>query len=191
MANCDLLIDKHGGEANTNPCRWPNCYQNGEFKAPVSRTQLKEFHWFCLEHIRIYNSTWNYYEGMSDVEVEASIRSDVTWNRPTWPMGSQMKQEGVFREFTQNFKNISDVFEFVVHDDSRFQRADTSLSPNQRRAITLMGLEVPFLKDEVKARYKILVKRHHPDANGGDKKAEERLKKINEAYETVMDLLLC
>jgi DnaJ-class molecular chaperone len=42
----------------------------------------------------------------------------------------------------------------------------------------------------VKARYKELVKRHHPDANGGDKSAEERFKTVSEAYRTLMSTLV-
>ncbi|MFO1060844.1 MAG: DnaJ domain-containing protein, partial [Dongiaceae bacterium] len=39
-------------------------------------------------------------------------------------------------------------------------------------------------------RYKSLVKRLHPDANGGDKAAEERLKHINLAYSTLKNSTL-
>ena len=63
------------------------------------------------------------------------------------------------------------------------------LSAKERQAILILGLEFPVEQDELKARYKSLVKRHHPDANGGDKKAEERFKKINEAYEIIIGVL--
>ena len=185
------MFDKGEEETNPGPCGWPDCCQNGEFKAPVSMGQLQVYHWFCLEHIRIYNSSWNFYEGMSDLEVEAAIRSDVTWNRPTWPMGSVVKQDKKLGINAQKFENFSDMFEIFNHNNSSLPRTEFSFSPAVGRAINLLSLEVPFSKDEVKARYKILVKRHHPDANGGDKNAEERLKQINEAYETVMDMLAC
>ena len=47
----------------------------------------------------------------------------------------------------------------------------------------------PISAAAVKARYKELVKRHHPDANGGDKASEEKFKQITQAYETIMDSL--
>ena len=67
---------------------WPDCQMKAEHRAPRSREQLREYRWFCLEHIRQYNSHWNYFEGMSDDEVEASLRHDTVWNRPTWPQRS-------------------------------------------------------------------------------------------------------
>ena len=66
-------------------CCWPDCAKLGEHRAPVSRDNLDEFYWFCQDHVRIYNRSWNYYVGMSDAEVEACVRSDTTWNRPSWP----------------------------------------------------------------------------------------------------------
>ena len=96
MSNTDIVFDIGEHETNPSPCGWPDCCQNGEFKAPVSRNQLREYQWFCLEHIRIYNSRWNYFEGMSDLDVEAAVRSDTTWNRPTWPMGSTINQSAIF-----------------------------------------------------------------------------------------------
>jgi hypothetical protein len=59
----------------------------GEFRAPKSRRHLKEYWWFCLEHVREYNSTWDYYKGMSPGEIEAQLRADTSWQRPSWPLG--------------------------------------------------------------------------------------------------------
>ena len=50
----------------------------------------------------------------------------------------------------------------------------------------IQDLNAPITKDEIKERYKILVKKNHPDANGGDRKAEEKLKIINRAYSTLV-----
>ena len=63
-------------------CAWPGCTKKGEHKAPVSRDNLREYCYFCLEHVRIYNRAWNYYEGMSDSEVETAVRSDTVWKGP-------------------------------------------------------------------------------------------------------------
>ena len=60
--------------------------------------------------------------------------------------------------------------------------AAAKLGEALRRAFAVLDLEPPVEFKAVKARYKELVKRHHPDANGGDRAAEERLKTINEAY---------
>ena len=170
-------------------CAWPNCASIGEHKAPVSKNNLREYQYFCLEHVRIYNRAWNYYEGMSESQVETAVRSDTVWNRPTWPIGSDT--DGVVARPGSGFKfeDVADVFGFFDHENTGPHSARDQLSAKERQAILILGLEFPVTEGEAKARYKALVKRHHPDTNGGDKKAEERFKKINEAYEIVMSLL--
>jgi len=175
--------------AEVEVCAWPGCTEPGVHKAPVSKNNLREYQHFCLEHVRIYNRAWNYYEGMSDSQVEAAVRSDTVWNRPTWPMGSKNEAPAEPPGSDFKFEDISDPFGFFDRKSSRLNSAQEQLSAKERRAVLVLGLEFPVTEDEVKARYKALVKRHHPDANGGDKKAEERFKKINEAYETVLGLL--
>ena len=66
----------------------PGCHEAGEYRAPKSRTTLNDYHWFCLEHVRAYNAGWDFYKGMSPAEVEAQLRADTSWQRPTWPIGS-------------------------------------------------------------------------------------------------------
>ena len=72
------------------PCDHPGCGGSGEFRAPRSRATLDDFYWFCLDHVREYNASWNYYAGMSSAEVEAQIRHDTVWQRPTWPLGARI-----------------------------------------------------------------------------------------------------
>ncbi len=68
-------------------CDMPGCEAMGEYRAPKSRRNLSDYWWFCLEHVRAYNSTWDYYKGMSPGEIEAQLRSDTAWQRPSWPLG--------------------------------------------------------------------------------------------------------
>ena len=170
-------------------CAWPGCSSIGEHKAPVSRNNLRKYQFFCLEHVRIYNGAWNYYEGMSDDQFETARRSDTVWNRPTWPMGSVSEAAAAPSVSALKFRDVSDVFGFFGQESTGSNSAQGQLSARERQAILILGLELPVTEDEVKARYKALVKRHHPDANGGDKKAEERFKKINEAYEIIVGAL--
>ena len=65
----------------------PGCEALGEYRAPKSRRNLGDYWWFCLEHVRAYNSTWDYYKGMSPGEIEAQLRADTAWQRPSWPLG--------------------------------------------------------------------------------------------------------
>ena len=168
-------------------CDWPGCDDEGEHRAPKSRDRLKEYYWFCMDHAREYNASWNYYSGMTEDEVEADRRRDTVWDRPTWRMGG-MKIRGQ--------PTVDDLDDPMgLFDDEREEAAKHRASAKHRglspeeEAMAVLDLRPPLEPTSVKARYKELVKRHHPDLNGGDKQAEERFKKINEAYRTVMDSL--
>ena len=167
-------------------CDAPKCAAEGEFRAPKSRNTLNDYFWFCLEHVREYNKSWNYYADMSEDEVETDIRRSTTWDRPTWPFGAQ---EG--RANRSQAYRMKDSFGFFDDDEEEAgdrQRGDAKRPKTQTaeaKAVEIMGLEPPLTLERLKRRYKELVKLHHPYANGGDKDAEERLKHINEAYATL------
>ncbi len=167
-------------------CDHPGCAESGEYRAPRSRNRLDEYFWFCLEHVREYNRSWNYYAGMSDAEVEADLRRSTTWERPSWRFGVADGRR------SQAFRHINDPFGFFEGDGDDDRRGTASRPPAQSpegRAFAVRGLEPPVTLDQLKRRYKELVKKHHPDANGGDRAAEERLKSINEAYTTLRRFL--
>jgi hypothetical protein len=170
--------------AGDRACDWPGCTASGSHRAPKSRDQLREYFWFCLEHIRPYNKAWNFYEGMTDDQVEACVRSDTTWNRPTWPLGASngaKSNTGRGRRI-EDFDDPFGIFDGVP----RREVNKTRRTAKERRALSILELEDPIDAATVKARYKALVKQHHPDANGGDKASEEKFKEITIAYETVM-----
>ena len=73
----------------TRLCDHAGCEAGGEFRAPRSRLELNHYYWFCLEHVRGYNAAWNYYAGMSEIEIEAEIRRDTVWQRPSWKLGQR------------------------------------------------------------------------------------------------------
>src|SRR5579884_3167615 len=76
-------------ELPVRSCDHPGCEAGGDFRAPRSRLELNHYFWFCLEHVRAYNLAWNYYAGMSQAEIEAEIRQDTVWQRPTWKLGDR------------------------------------------------------------------------------------------------------
>jgi hypothetical protein len=165
-------------------CDIPDCAEAGEFRAPKSRSQLNDYHWFCLDHVRAYNAGWDFYKGMSPAEVEAQLRSDTGWQRPTWPLGSL----GHAAWDEDVLKDPLHILHGVRGNPQR--RADPDKAPaDLREPLATLGLSWPTTLDAVKSRYKELAKRHHPDANGGSRDAEERLKIINLAYATVRSRL--
>jgi hypothetical protein len=166
-------------EAPVRACDHPGCAAGGDFRAPKSRLDLRDYYWFCLEHVRAYNSAWNYYAGMSDCEVEAEIRSDTVWQRPSWRLGARHGPT-----LNARLRDCFGLFSDGAGDRRRgaaggaAQRDQTACS----QALAVFEIDPPVTPGRLKARYKALVKKHHPDAHGGDKTAEEKLKVVNQAY---------
>lgn len=165
------------------PCEEPGCELPATHRAPKSPNALNEYRWFCLDHVREYNRKWDYYKGMSQSQIEAEVRRDTTWQRPTWPLGG--------------FGGRDPRIEQVLRDPlgSLHGKPARSAPPPERppteiaSALATLGLGWPLVQEEAKARYKALAKLHHPDANGGDPAAEERLKTINAAWAQVQSAL--
>ncbi len=170
-------------------CEHAGCSDPGDYRAPKSRVQLNEFRWFCIEHVREYNAGWNYYQGMSEPEIEAQIRADTTWRRPTWPLGGKPNPS----HDSDPFDLLYDPYDILSAASAGARKRGArrkgpdgnKLTPDEQQALQVLELDWPQTLDTVKVRYKKLVKLHHPDANGGDKDAEERLKVINQAYSTL------
>ena len=172
-------------EAPAHPCDHPGCEAGGNFRAPKSRLELHQYRWFCLEHVRAYNLAWNYYAGMSQPEVEAEIRRDTVWQRPSWRLGERHGPG----------PRIHDAFGFYggrgqdrahrANGNGHARDAAARAASASEQALAVFDMEPPFTAVRLKARYKVLVKEHHPDAHGGDKAAEEKLKIINQAYATL------
>jgi hypothetical protein len=184
------------------PCDVPGCDGGGDYRAPKGRDRLTDYFWFCLDHVRAYNQGWDYFSGMSEQDIERHIRLDTTWQRPTWPFAGPngriagMAGDPRLRAALNAFHDT-----FAAHSADRRSRAqrEEELDPVRARwrrmsaeaenALAVMELEPPVSLSALKARYKKLVKRHHPDANGGDKQAEERLKTIIQAYVTLKTIV--
>lgn len=160
------------------PCAHPGCAGAGHYRAPKERHRLTDYHWFCLDHIRDYNRAWDYYAGMNEAEIERQRRADTVWRRPSWPLGlfgERARPRSGFR--------IHDGFD-AFGGASRHGAPPRQPAPQseEEKALALMDLQHPVTFQDVKSRYKTLVKQLHPDANGGDCAAEERLKVVNQAY---------
>ena len=173
------------GATGVRRCDVPGCTSAGEFRAPKARDRLNDYYWFCLEHVREYNRAWNYYAGMSEAEVEADLRRSTTWNRPSWPFGTAAKGEGP----AWGFRDPFDLFDGESPNGERHDPSQPRPQSAEEKAFQTMHLSPPVTIAELKAQYKSLVKIHHPDANGGDREAEERLKLINDAYTTLKRFL--
>ncbi len=169
-------------------CDVPGCLHVGEYRAPKSREALRDYFWFCLDHVRSYNAAWDYYRGMSPGQIEAHMRDDTSWQRPTWPLGRL--GGGVAEE--DFVHDRLDILGAAGMRQGRHANGHSPAAPpaDLRQPLNTLGLTWPVSLDEVKTRYKELAKSHHPDANGGDRAAEERFKTINLAYAQVRSHLV-
>lgn len=172
-------VDIETGGQHARTCDHPGCTAAGEHRAPRSRENPDVYYWFCLDHVREYNASWDYFQGWSEEKIERFRREAITGHRPTWKLG-----HAGYRAWAEG--RVRD--EFGVFG-SRFAGgraeappAEQQMDARQRRALAKLDLDDTADLQGIKMRYKQLVKRHHPDANGGDKAAEERFKAINEAY---------
>jgi hypothetical protein len=163
-------------------CHAPGCAEEGVHRAPVARDRLTEYYWFCTEHVRRYNLAWDYFAGMNEQEIEHQRRFDTVWQRPSWPFG-QFGERAAGRPGGGAGYRVRDGFGFFSEGPEGAHEAG-ALRPQtaEQKALALLDLEEPVSFEDVKARYKALVKQLHPDANGGDTAAEERLKIVNQAY---------
>lgn len=155
------------------PCEVAGCAAQGEFRAPKSPRQLRDYRWFCLDHVRAYNAAWDFYKGMTQGEIEASIRADSTWDRPTWPLGNNGHGQA---------PQLDAILDLAAAGQHRRPPGPELAPADLRGALATLGLSWPTTRERAKARWRELVKLHHPDANGGDSGAEARVKTINEAY---------
>ena len=180
--------DSPQDRTHLRPCDHPGCREAGEHRAPRSRETLNDYYWFCLDHVREYNRGWDYYAGLSPDEIEEVVRFDTTWQRPTWPLGRM--SGGRWKLDPERVKDHFGVFDEDMWENAkeRQMRERQARSPEEQ-ALKLMELQRPITVEAVRARYKELCKLHHPDANNGDKDAEERFKLIGQAYQTLMESL--
>jgi DnaJ-domain-containing protein 1 len=180
-----ISLKNEATDASEQCCEWLDCTDPGSHRAPRSPQELRAYRYFCLEHIRLYNRAWNFYAGMSDGEIEAEIRRDTVWERPTWPLGGAGPTGRGHRLMPDDL--IDNFGVFTEHTRPATPPPPPPLPLPQQDAMAVLDLQPPLTVAAVKSRYKQLVKRHHPDANGGDKAAEERFKEITQAYEIIMD----
>jgi hypothetical protein len=164
-------------------CEFPGCNAPGGHRAPMGRLREGQYFSFCLDHVREYNATYNYFNGMSPEDVALYQRDALVGHRPTWSMGSNRGTKG-FREDGGDQVWTSDPLGM-----SRPRRRPACTEPAKPRyglaalrALDQLGLDETADAAAIKARYKDLVKRLHPDANSGDRSNEDKLREIIRAY---------
>lgn len=180
---------ERGNRDHLPECQWKGCTEKAEHRAPKGRGRDGEYFVFCLEHVRTYNATYNYFDGMSDGDVATFIKEATTGHRPTWRMGVNPEAPGVrARSAATSGAGLHDPHDFMAQRAAQrnARRAGEEprrqLRPLERKSLVALDLKPEADKAQIKARFKELVKLHHPDANGGDRRSEEKLREIIQAY---------
>jgi hypothetical protein len=179
---------------NERGCDWPGCGRPGPHKAPKGRLREGEYWQFCLDHVREYNHSYNFFAGMSDEAVARYQKDAITGHRPTWKMGLN-GQPGSGKPHAGEFPGATiDPFGMFTEMGTRgaAEPRETRVVRNaERKALHALGLEPGVKAVDIKARFKLLVKRHHPDANGGDRGSEDKLREIIQAYNYLKSAKVC
>lgn len=172
-------------------CEWPECSSRGSHRAPKGRGNEGGYFHFCLDHVRAYNQSYNFFQGMNAEAVARYQKDALTGHRPTWKMGANgAKGKGGGGEI--DLERMADPFSVFgeLNGGGKWRagpgpeaKPETRKIFNaERKALQVLGLGADATLETVKAKYKMLVKQHHPDANGGDRSTEDRLIEIIKAY---------
>lgn len=179
--------DKFHGRINGSGrgCDRPGCREQGEFRAPGLRPSgfdgPGEYRWFCLDHIREFNAGYDWFAGMSADEILAAQHPTAGWDSETRAFRPTAGVDAAPR--WADFKDPLDAISGRARAFRPQHRPDgQAISPEQRRAFDELGLAPDADRKALRSRYSQLVRRYHPDRNGGDRSMESKLQAVVEAY---------
>ena len=160
-----------------NICDWNNCFEIGEYKAPIEKDNSKNYRLLCLDHIKEFNKNWNYFSGMSDQQIYEWLKSDMVWHKPTQSFSSA---DNFFKVLWNN--TLKDEFDRTVFKSQFNNMNKFKFNSNDIKAFSILGVSVGLKWIKIQEKFKKLVKKFHPDMNAGNKKYEDKLKVITLAY---------
>lgn len=200
----DIRVKPKGRKAReeaaaTHNCEWAGCDRPGPHRAPRTPGRLDDYRWFCQAHAREYNHSWNFFEDMDDEEIAEYQAATITGDRPTWTMGANAWPRDGKVKSPPGFvpgksrpgnrtgrESAADPFDILGKGGAQAKPESQRHVPKlQKQALETLHLEERATMVDVRQRYKELVKRFHPDANGGDRGAEDRLREVINAYRTL------
>ncbi|MEO1242467.1 MAG: J domain-containing protein [Pseudomonadota bacterium] len=167
-------------------CEWEDCDNQAACSLPKSPRQPRERVWYCLAHAREHNKSWNYFDGLSEQEAAAARRAAAYGDRPTWSMGKNDRARAAAN--ARGAGDMADAFG-VFGKEAQAQaevkghhREGKRLTKLQVNAFDTMALPYNAPSGDIRRRYAELVRRFHPDSNGGDRSAEQQLNEVVKAH---------
>jgi DnaJ-domain-containing protein 1 len=167
-------------------CAYPGCVEAGEFRAPPSDGRRASFdgpgdwQWLCLEHVRQFNDRYNFFSGMSPEEIEAAQTPYGGWERETRAFAAAGSAPPRWADFTDPLDAIGARFRPAA--DGQPRKDGRELSAADRKHLKVLGLGADADRRALRQRYLDLVRRYHPDKNGGDRSHEKLLQAVIDAY---------
>lgn len=163
-------------------CAVSGCTAPGEYKAPLHPANFDgpgRWRFLCLDHVREHNATYNYFEGMSVDEITRAQHPLGGWDRPSRPFAANGADPPPrWSDFADPLDAISMRFGAI-----RERAKPSRFTKEEQRALSVLGLGEDADRHSVRQRYSSLVRRYHPDKNGGDRSHERRLGEVIEAYQ--------
>jgi len=206
-----LKRSNFNNQASKRPCDHPGCGDDGLYQAPRKdgSSRIKDpnsWLWFCMKHVKMYNKKWDYFSNMSHDEVSEAWRNDITWERPSWPMGwihRQRHNRDNHKSFSKNKQGqgqFDDPFGFFKEtygygagagsgSGSRKPYSGRKFNNEEINALKVMGLQPNFTADDLYTKYRSLAKKFHPDVCKDAMGSEEKIKQINIAYNLLKNKL--
>jgi hypothetical protein len=173
-------------------CDHAGCRKAATARAPKSRDMMNEHYWFCQAHAAEYNRNWNFFAGMSEGEMRAYQKDELfTGGRPTWEMKASKtsREAAAFNHRFRRGEGYRDPFDLFGKGGAQAQVKNEPearlLGKLERNALAELDLEVSADGPRIRSRYTELVRKLHPDANGGDRAGEGRLQKVIRAYQAL------
>jgi hypothetical protein len=178
----------HGRVETGRACDHPGCAEAGEFRAPSGRGPgfdgPGDWRWLCLDHVRAFNAGYNYFEGMTQDEIQAAHNPYAGWDRETRAFSSNGSPPPKWADFADPLDAIG--ARFQRRQDVAAPRADgRQLSERDRKHLRVLGLTIDADRRQLRTRYAELVRKFHPDRNGGDRSHEKALQAVIEAYQSL------
>ena len=171
-------------EGHEKACAHPGCDAAGEFRAPAEQGRRPNFdgpgewRWLCLDHVRAFNDGYNYFKGMSPDEIDAAQTPFGGWDRETRAFSTNGSPPPKWQDFTDPLDAIGARF----RSGPEQRRDGRELSDVDRKFLRILGLGTDADRKALRTRYAELVRRYHPDRNGGDRSHEKALQAVIEAY---------
>jgi len=184
----DEIRSKKTKKAKVRNCESIGCSESGDY---VAKNKNGKTNYYCIEHIKLFNKSYNFFSDMSEDEIIDFQTSSMTGHRPTWKMSSNNNTEQKkYSDFSAKTK-FNDPFGFFEQEKNKSQNSNKKSSNSTNDAIKQLGLSGKPSKSEIQSKFKELVKSLHPDINGENVNNEEKLKLVINAYNKLKSSGLC